>query len=61
MTQDDTAAELLAKDQRINELVAQSDLLIGELNAAVADMRRKLAGTSGDVAERPLSGRDQAE
>jgi ABC-type transporter Mla subunit MlaD len=49
MARTDPAAELLAKDRRIDDLVAQAEALVSDLNATVADMRRILAAAQANV------------
>jgi len=39
----DQRDELLAKDRRIDDLVAQAEKLVTDLNVTVADMKRILA------------------
>lgn len=46
---EDEAAELLAKDRRIDELIEQGDRLISDLNATVIDMKRILAAASETI------------
>ena len=45
----DRQAELLAKDKRIDDLVAQAEKLVTDLNATVADMKRILTAAQANV------------
>jgi uncharacterized iron-regulated protein len=41
--------ELIAKDRRIDDLVAQAEELVTDLNTTVADMKRILAAAQANV------------
>jgi len=45
----DQRDELLAKDRRIDDLVAQAEKLVTDLNVTVADMKRILAAAQANV------------
>jgi len=45
----DQRDELLAKDRRIDDLVAQAEKLVTDLNVTVADMKRILAVAQANV------------
>lgn len=45
----DRHAEFLAKDKRIDDLVAQAENLVADLNATVADMKRILSAAQANV------------
>jgi ABC-type transporter Mla subunit MlaD len=51
MAENDVSAELAAKDERIDELIAQSADLVSDLNSTVADMKRILAAATDSIAE----------
>ena len=51
-------AELMAKDQRIDDLVAQAARLVDELSAIVADMKAILA-SSTQTRQRASEGEDR--
>jgi hypothetical protein len=43
-------AELIAKDKRIDDLVAQAEKLVADLNATVTDMKAILVAAGRNVA-----------
>jgi hypothetical protein len=54
--------ELVAKDRRIDDLVAQAEKLVTDLNVTVADMKRILAAAQANVdAQQQASRRDRGQ
>jgi hypothetical protein len=54
--------ELIAKDRRIDDLVAQAEKLVTDLNVTVADMKRILAAAQANVdAQQQASRRDRGQ